>query len=282
MSGRLRTVIASYGATQFRFLNETLTELGHMPVAYLMSRSMRSSGPSDPDILDAARAIVTDLPAGMDLLLPGKTSSVAEMLAGYRPDLLLVFGFNWRLPPEALELPRFGVLNIHPSALPRYRGPSPVLWAVRNGDPSIGITVHRMSETIDAGPMLAQAEGIPLPEEITHQDVWELIKGAVPGLLADALDRLADGDPGTPQDEREATYAGFPPADWHEVTWRDTRFRTHNQVRVLRLLNGGQGPVVNLEGRRVQVHRTSLTGGEGTRVECADGPLWMTYSAVSG
>ena len=139
-----------------------------------------------------------------------------------------------------------------------------------------------MSETIDAGPMLAQAEGIPLPEEITHQDVWELIKGAVPGLLADALDRLADGDPGTPQDEREATYAGFPPADWHEVTWRDTRFRTHNQVRVLRLLNGGQGPVVNLEGRRVQVHRTSLTGGEGTRVECADGPLWMTYSAVSG
>ena len=108
MSGRLRTVIASYGATQFRFLNETLTELGHMPVAYLMSRSMRSSGPSDPDILDAARAIVTDLPAGMDLLLPGKTSSVAEMLAGYRPDLLLVFGFNWRLPPEALELPRLG------------------------------------------------------------------------------------------------------------------------------------------------------------------------------
>src|SRR5580693_8665025 len=236
MSDGLRTVIASYGSSQFRFLNETLAELGHTPVAYLMSRSMRSSGPSDPDILDAARAIVTDLPAGMDLLLPGKTSSVAEMLAGYRPDLLLVFGFNWRLPPEVLGLPRFGVLNVHPSALPRYRGPSPVLWAVRNGDPSIGITVHRMSETIDAGPVLAQAEGIPLPEEITHQDVWELIKRAVPGLLADALDRLADGDPGTPQDERKATYAGFPPADWHEVTWRDTRFRTHNQVRVLRLL----------------------------------------------
>jgi methionyl-tRNA formyltransferase len=282
MSDGLRTVIASYGSSQFRFLNETLAELGHTPVAYLMSRSMRLSGPSDPDILDAARAIVTDLPAGMDLLLPGKTSSVAEMLAGYRPDLLLVFGFNWRLPPEVLGLPRFGVLNVHPSALPRYRGPSPVLWAVRNGDPSIGITVHRMSETIDAGPVLAQAEGIPLPEEITHQDVWELIKRAVPGLLADALDRLADGDPGTPQDERKATYAGFPPADWHEVTWRDTRFRTHNQVRVLRLLNGGQGPVVDLEGRRVQVHRTSLTGGEGARVECADGPLWMTYSAVSG
>jgi len=219
----------------------------------------------------------------MDLLLPGKTSSVTEMLAGYRPDLLLVLGFNWRLPPGVLELPRFGVLNIHPSALPRYRGPSPVLWAVRNGDPSIGITVHRMSGKIDAGPLLAQVEGIPLPEEVTHNDIWQLIKGALPCLLSDALGRLADGDPGTPQDEDKATYAGFPPADWHEVTWQDSRFRTHNQIRVLRLLNGGQGPVVELRGRRVQVHRTSLKSGEGTPVECADGRLWVTYSdPVSG
>jgi methionyl-tRNA formyltransferase len=123
---------------------------------------MRSSGDSEPDILDAAQAIVSDLPTGMDLLLPGKTSSVVEMLTGYKPDLLLVFGFNWRLPPEVLGLPRLGVLNIHPSA-PKYRGPSPVLWAVHNGDPSIGITAHRMSEKIDAGPLLAQVEGIPLP-----------------------------------------------------------------------------------------------------------------------
>jgi methionyl-tRNA formyltransferase len=283
MSVGLRIVIASYGPAQFRFLHETLTDSGHMPIAYLVSRSMRSSGVPEPDLLDAAKAIVADLPAGMDLLLPGKTSSVTEMLAGYRPDLLLVLGFNWRLPPGVLELPRFGVLNIHPSALPRYRGPSPVLWAVRNGDPSIGITAHRMSGEIDAGPLLAQVVGIPLPEEVTHNDIWQLIKGALPCLLSDALGRLADGDAGTPQDEDKATYAGFPPADWHEVTWQDSRFRTHNQIRVLRLLNGNQGPVVELRGRRVQVHRTSLTGGEGAPVECADGPLWVTYSdPVSG
>jgi methionyl-tRNA formyltransferase len=274
----LRIVIASSGPAQFRFLHETLADSGHVPVAYLMSRSMRSSGAPEPDILDAAKAVLADLPAGMDLLLPGRADSVVEMLAGYRPDLLLVFGFNWRLPPEVLELPRFGVLNIHPSALPRYRGPSPVLRAVRNGDPSIGITVHRMCEEIDAGPLLAQAEGILLPDEVTHDDIWQLIKGALPGLLADALGRVADGDPGTPQDEGRATYAGFPPADWHEITWRDGRFRTHNQVRVLRLLNGGQGPMAELRGLRVQVHRTSLEDGEGERVDCADGPLWVTYS----
>ena len=239
---------------------------------------MRSSGPSEPDLLDGVKTVISDLPDGMDLLLPGKVSSVAELLAGYQPDLLLVFGFNWRLPLEVLELPRFGVLNLHPSILPKYRGPSPVLWAVRNGDSSIGITAHRMSERIDAGPLLAQVERIPLPEEVTHEEVWKLIKGAIPGLLADALDRLVSGDPGIPQDDSKATYAGFPPADWHEVTWQDTRFRTHNQIRVLRLLNGGHGPIVELRGRRVQVHRTSLTGDEGVRIECADGPVWVTYS----
>lgn len=166
---------------------------------------MRSSGPADPDILEAAQAIVADLPAGMDLLLPGKTGSVAPMLADYRPDLLLVFGFNGRLPTEVLMLPQLGAVNIHPSALPRYRGPSPVLHAVRNGDPSIGITVHTMSETIDAGPVPVQADGIPLAEEATHQDVWELTRTAVPGLLASTLDRLAAGNTGVPQDEEKAT-----------------------------------------------------------------------------
>lgn len=280
MSGPLRIVIASYGPDQFRLLDETVTGLGHEPVAYLMSRSMRSGGPADPGILDAAKAVVGGLPDGTDLLLPGTTGSVARMLPGYRPDVLLVFGFNWRLPPEVLGLPRLGAVNIHPSALPKYRGPSPVLHAVRNGDQAIGITVHTMSETIDAGPVLAQAGGLPLPEDVTHQAVWELTRAAVPGVLAEALDRLADGDAGTPQDESRATYAGFPPPDWHEVTWQDTRFRTHNQIRVLRMLNGGQGPVAGLDGQRVRIDRTSMEAGEGTRVECADGPLWVTYSAV--
>jgi len=101
-------------------------------------------------MLEAVQAIVVDIPPGMDLLLPGSTSTIGALLAGYEPDLMLVFGFNWHLPRETLTVPRFGVLNVHPSALPRYRGPSPVLWAIRNGDPFMGITVHRMTERIDA------------------------------------------------------------------------------------------------------------------------------------
>ena len=274
-------MIASYGAPQFRFLHETLTAAGHLPVAYLFSRSMRPSTPAESDLLTAADKIVADLPAGMDLLLPGNARNLPAVLGAYQPDVLLVFGFNWRLPADVLAVPRLGAVNVHPSALPRYRGPSPVLWAIRNGDPCMGLTVHRMTGQIDAGPTLAQADDLPLADRVTGEDVWRLQQAALPGLLEMALVRLAQGDPGTPQDEERMTYAGFPPADWYTVTWQDSRLDTHNQVRMLRYMKRGSGPVVELRGQTVRVDGTSLADDGGVRVECADGPLWVTCTPVA-
>lgn len=277
----LRTVIASYGSAQFRLLHKILVASGHGPIAYLVSRSMYPSSPPEADLLEALNVIIADLPPGMDLLLPGTTRTIASLLAGYEPDLVLVFGFNWRFLREVLEVPRLGMLNVHPSALPKYRGPSPVLWAVRNGDPTIGVTVHRMTEDIDAGPILAQVDDLPVPDAVTHEDIWQLTRNVLPELLTDALDHLVRGDPGTPQDESKASYAGFPPPNWYNVTWQGARLDLHNQIRVLRLLNGDQGPIVNFQGQRVQVHGTSLIADGGARIECVDGPLWVTYTETS-
>jgi methionyl-tRNA formyltransferase len=189
-----------------------------------------------------------------------------------------VFGFNWRLPREVLELPRLGVLNVHPSALPKYRGPSPILWAIRNGDASMGMTVHRMTGEIDAGPVLAQANGLPIPDQVTSEDIWELTKAALPGLLAESLEGAVHGDPGVPQDEAQVTRAGFPPPDWYTVSWQGLRHDVHNQLRVLRYMYAGSGPVLEYQGNRLQVERTSLTEDGGTRIECADGPVWVTFT----
>jgi methionyl-tRNA formyltransferase len=276
----LRIVIASYGAPQFQFLHETLTGAGHTPVAYLVSRSMRPSASVERDLLAATNEIVANVPAGMDLLLPGSVRTLPAVLAAYQPDVLLVFGFNWHLPPDVLAVPRLGALNVHPSALPEYRGPSPVLWAIWNGDPCMGLTVHHMTDQIDAGPILAQVDDLPLPDRVTSQDVWRLEQLALPGLLETALDRLVHGDPGTPQREEQATYAGFPPPDWYAVTWQSSRRHVHNQIRMLRYLKRGEGPVVGFQGRIVRVDGTSLTEDNGVRIECADGPLWVTYNAA--
>lgn len=274
----MRVVIASYGAAQFRFLGDTLARMGHVPIAYIASRSMRPSTLSEPDLLAAIRAIVTDLPRGMDLLLPGGTRTIGSLLASYRPDVVLVFGFNWRLPRDVLEVPRLGVLNVHPSVLPKYRGPSPVPWAIRNGDAFMGITVHRMTEHIDAGPILAQADDLPIPDEVASEHVWDLTTGALPNLLGEALERVSRGDPGMPQDESMATYAGFPTSDWYRVTWSGGRRDLHNQIRALRFLTSGRGPVVEFQDRTVQVLGTSLNENGSVRIECEDGPLWVTVT----
>jgi methionyl-tRNA formyltransferase len=280
VSAGLRIVIASYGSDQFRFLQETLTAGGHIPMAHLVSRSMRPSTAAEPDLLQATKKIVADVPPDTDLLLPGSTRTLAALLAGYEPDVLLVFGFNWRLPRDVLAVPRLGALNVHPSALPKYRGPSPVLWAIRNGDPFMGITVHRMTERIDAGPVLAQVDDLPLPDRVTNQDVWELTKAALPGLINQALDRVVRGDPGIPQNEDQVTYAGFPPPDWYTVTWQGSRRSLHNQIRLLRYMRRGEGPVVELQGSTVRVDGASLTEDGGIRIACADGPLWITCTSA--
>src|SRR5881227_1115980 len=97
----------------------------------------------------AARTIgqvIEAIPPDIDLLLPGSAEGLGQAFAGYHLDLAVVYGFSWKIPPSVLRMPRFGVINIHSSLLPRYRGPAPVLWAIRNGDPDIGFTVHRMDE----------------------------------------------------------------------------------------------------------------------------------------
>jgi methionyl-tRNA formyltransferase len=281
MRAGLRVVIASSGASQFEFLNATLTVAGHLPVAYLVSRSMRPSMTMEPDLLKATSSLVEAIPANMDLLLPASPRTLPALLSAYQPDILLVFGFNWRLPADVLAVPKLGVLNVHPSALPKYRGPSPVLWAIRNGDPHLGLTVHRMTERIDAGPVLAQVDDLLLPDKVTSQDVWELIKAALPELINRALDRAVRGDPGTPQDEDQATYAGFPPPDWYTVTWQGSRHSLHNQIRVLRYMRRGEEAVLEQEGDILPVHGTSLTNDGGLRVDCEDGPLWLTCAPTS-
>ena len=79
-----------------------------------------------------------------------------ERLADLRPDLIVVAAYGRILPPDVLNLPSKGVLNIHPSLIPRYRGPSPVATALLNGDKETGVTVMVTDEGLDTGPIVAQ------------------------------------------------------------------------------------------------------------------------------
>ncbi|WP_262391787.1 methionyl-tRNA formyltransferase [Nocardiopsis sp. CNR-923] len=215
----------------------------------------------------------------MDLLLPGSVDGLALMLEAYRVDLLIVFGFAWKLPCSVLEIPRLGVINVHVSMLPKYRGPAPLLWAIRNGDPTGGITVHRMDEDFDTGNILAQQDGIPLEDDISWASYCTVAMPVVYDLIRASLDRVIAGHPGESQDGSVASYAGFMEDEFSVIRWSDDARTIHNQVRTHRFMRSPSHPIAEVGGTWLHVMRTSLEPVEGLRVTCGDGnPLWITES----
>jgi methionyl-tRNA formyltransferase len=275
----MRIVLASAGAEEFALLHETCQAAGHEPVAYAYSRSMRFGEPTDAYAIGKVSELLAAMDTRMDLLLPAGPAGLGTALAGYRPDLLVMYGFNWILPPAVFQLPRLGTINIHPGWLPRYRGAAPDLWAIRNGDREVGVTVHRVDEGVDTGPILARCGGVPLDEDVTRASLRDGLAPVVRDLLTVALTKVVNGDPGEPQPEPGAGRAPMMEPEFSRVDWSHTRRQIHNQVRVYRYIGSQTAPVARIGDRWERLVRTSLEPADGLRVECGDGPIWVVESA---
>jgi methionyl-tRNA formyltransferase len=250
-----------------------IREAGHEPVAFLTMRNV--DGRYGPPA--GTGELVMGAAEELDVLLPARRRTVAPLLASVEPDLVVCMGFPWKIPPDALAVPRLGWLNGHPSLLPRHRGPLPVAWAIRGGDEEIGITFHRMDADLDTGPILSQRRYTV--GELEPPDVFFPRMGPVVGeALAEALERLAAGDEGTPQEEG-GNYESFfseedawldlsrPAVEVHRLAWA---------WRYAMSLGGTRGALLELDGTPVRVLATSLKEVEGARqVDCGDAPLWI-------
>lgn len=156
---------------------------------------------------DATRdPFVLGLPPGTDILVTGRLRSVAApVIAALEPDLVISAAYPRLIPPEILDIPRYGALNLHPSALPAGRGPNP-FRLVYEGATTIGATLHRTARSFDSGPILSQVNG-PLPAPLTPRTLF----AAQDRLLGQALEQgtaaALSGEPGTPQDDSLATSA---------------------------------------------------------------------------
>lgn len=147
--------------------------------------------------------------AGIPVWEIGPTSEAGGVLEALEPDLLCTACFPRRVPASWRERPPIGAVNLHPSLLPRWRGPAPLFWQLRAGA-AIGVTLHRLTERFDAGPVLAQ-RGLALPEGASTDAVDRLAAQAAAALLAEALEQPAL-PPGHEQDEGSATQQSWPGA----------------------------------------------------------------------
>lgn len=124
---------------------------------------------------------------------PDNTSpALIGKIAEAEPDLILVIAFGQKICNELINLPSKGMINVHGSLLPKYRGAAPINWAIVNGDTKTGITIATITEQWDAGKILAQAEAKIAEDETAEVLHDRLAKLAAP-VLVDTIDKIQDG-----------------------------------------------------------------------------------------
>ena len=228
-------------------------------VAFLLSRPDRPAGRGRKTTPPPAKVVAERL--GIRVLQPGRPAE-----ADLDAEAIVLVAYGALIPRELLA--RHHWLNVHPSLLPRWRGAAPVERAIMAGDEETGVTVIRLAEELDAGPIGAQAAFAIRPDDDA---------GAVYARAAElAPDLLEAATSFTPQ-QGEATYAEkIGPAD-RELDWSRPAKELHDRIRALSPHIGARGEV---EGRRVIVWRSRLDGDrlELLEVQPAGGKR-MSYDA---
>ncbi len=159
---------------------------------------------------------------GIEVVQPNtlKDTSVVGRLRGFQPDLVVVAAFGKILPNEVLAIPRFGCLNVHPSLLPRYRGPSPVVAAILSGDTVTGVTIILLDEGVDSGPILSQRE-VPILEDDTTESLTARLAQVGARLLVETIPLWVEGSiVPRAQDESGASYSSALDKGAGEIDWR--------------------------------------------------------------
>ncbi len=173
--------------------------------------------------------------AGVPVLQPDKLRDPAfvDSFNALRADLGVVAAYGKILPESLIATPRLGMINVHASLLPRYRGAAPVHRAIIAGDRETGVTIMRVVKALDAGPVMASARREILPDETSDAVERDLAQiGA--GLLVSVADQLAAGTAvEAPQDDAQATYAPRLTRDEGLVDWSLPAGRVHDLVRGL-------------------------------------------------
>lgn len=172
---------------------------------------------------------------GVPVLQPDSIRDAAflDQVRELAPDLGVVAAFGRILPESLLAIPRCGMINVHGSLLPRYRGAAPIQRAVLAGDSETGVTIMRVVKELDAGPTFA-SKRLPIPYEATSGDIETAVAHAGAALLLRVIDDIAEGRAvETPQDPSLATYAPKMTKEEGLIDWSEPARTTYNKVRGL-------------------------------------------------
>ena len=224
----------------------------HHQVVGVVTQPDRRAGRGRKVVVSPVKQVALDreLPLFQPKTLGGP--EVLARLAGWHPELIVVAAFGQLLPGPVLDLPSYGSINVHASLLPRYRGAAPISAAILDGEPVTGITIMRMDEGLDTGPILDQVECPIAPDDTTASLTAKLAElGAQ--LLVETLDGWLEGAiEARPQDDDAATYCDQLEKKDGLLDWSQPAAYLDRQVRAC---DPWPGAYTTWQGRRLKVLR---------------------------
>lgn len=233
--------------------------------------------------------------AEIPLTIAASRHELDEAIRVHRPSLAFGVGWYWLIPRETLAMVPRGIVGIHNSLLPRYRGGSPLNWAIINGEDTAGISLFALSEGMDEGGVLGQRAVAVGPDDHIG-DVLERIETAAQSLVKDTyLDLLAGTLPAVPQDHASATYCAQRTPDDGVIDWRQPARRIYDFIRAQ--TEPYPGAFTHVGGHRCTVWRArplsavfhgtpgqvARVTADGVQVICGDArPLLVTTVQLDG
>ena len=190
--------------------------------------------------------------AGIAVMTPAslKPEEAQTAFAGLDADLAVTVAYGLILPPAVLAAPRLGCINAHASLLPRWRGAAPIQRAIMAGDTETGVTIMRMDEGLDTGPIL-MTERMPIGPETTGGTLHDTLAVLSARLVVEAIDGIASGTLAeTPQSQDGATYAAKLEKYETAIDWRAPAAQVERTVRALAPRPGAW---FTHEGERIKV-----------------------------
>jgi methionyl-tRNA formyltransferase len=154
---------------------------------------------------------------------------VVAQLREMAPEAMAVVGYGQILPRTILEIPPRGIINVHASLLPKYRGAAPIQWAIARGETRTGVTTMRIDEGLDTGDILLTWE-TSIGDEETAVELGERLAVAGAELLVETFRRLDEITP-RPQDDSQASYAPILKREDGRIDWRRPAAEIANRVR---------------------------------------------------
>ncbi len=197
-----------------------------------------------------------------------------RILEEIKPDLVIVVAYGKLLPEDFLKFPKYGCVNIHASILPKYRGASPIHFAVLNGDEETGVTAMQMDKGLDTGDIL-RIKRCPIGINDTTEKMYEILAPLGADVMLETIELIERGEL-TPekQNDSKSSCVGLLSKDMSPVDWTKTAFEVHNHIRGL---YSWPGASAKLDGKTLKLHSSVLSEHKGSdvpgKIMCSKGRL---------